>query len=119
MKKKNGLSDNLLLKSPNKELEKEKDKPIWFFPACKKSIRLFGNFNSYFRNDNKLSEIRKAIRHGIKFRSDLLNLVPILPTGQYDAVHIRRGEHQYPAQRYVSTKLLNNLKKLLNPKKKK
>ena len=122
MRNKNELKHNLLVKLPSKykELEKEQNKRIWFFPACKKKIRLFGNFNSFFRNEYKLSEIRKAIKYGMKFRSDLLNLVPILPAGQYDALHIRRTDHssQYKNQSYSSTKLLHNLTKLLNPIKK-
>ena len=126
MKNKNGLSDDLLLKLPNKykELEKEQETPIWFFPACKKmkgeEVRLFGNFNSLFRNENKLSNIRKAIRYGFKFRSDLLDLVPILPAGQYDAIHIRRGDFKWDRKNQVLQikTLQKNLKKLLNPKKK-
>ena len=124
MNSKNGLSRELLTKLPQEyqKLSDKQQEPVWFFLSCKKEngkdMRIFGNFNSIFRDSPKLTKIRYAIKNGMKFKSELLDLVPNIPPGSYDAVHVRLGDFQHTYEKGEKNPietLRRNLTRLLKP----
>jgi len=125
MSSKNGLSKELLTKLPQEyqKLSDKQQEPVWFFLSCKKENgkdkRIFGNFNSIFRDSPKLTKIRYTIKNGMKFKSELLDLVPNIPPGSYDAVHARLGDFQHTyekGEKNPMETLQRNLTRLLKPK---
>jgi len=124
MASRNGLSKEILSELPlsYKKLSTKQEESIWFFLSCKKDkdkeLRIFGNFNSIFRDSPHLPKIRSVIKNGIKFRSDLLNMVPSINPGSYDAVHARLGDFQQTFEKNVKDplkKLHSSLLKILTP----
>ena len=124
MSSNNGLSKELLTKLPQEyqKLSDKQQEPVWFFLSCKKEngkdMRIFGNFNSIFRDSPKLTKIRYTIKNGMKFKSELLDLVPNIPPGSYDAVHARLGDFQYTYEKDEKNPietLQRNLTRLLKP----
>jgi hypothetical protein len=84
------------------EYLKQQDRESWYFP---KTSRMFGCYPSVFgSNTAHYSLIHRAFR----VRADLLDKTTELlrdhglKPGGYLAVHVRRGDFQYPAMRHLS-----------------
>lgn len=86
------------------------DDEIIHFPR-----NLLGHFgyHVYPPNDEARKIIQQKVKDGIKFRQKFFTQANSLMPGDYDAVHIRRGDFKFTQTQWTE-ELYNNLKQLLD-----